>query len=76
MTRETELAPPPKHCDCGEPASVVLIEVVRQSSGKTMKGAFSEFRVFGTKRVVLEPAYRFKQWVVSCSKCYEPGEGK
>ena len=65
-----ELAAPPKHCSCGKPGTVIQVDVVHIPTGKTRRGVFSEFRVEGEKKRVLQPAFRLKEWLVFCGDCF------
>lgn len=75
MKRDSKgLAPPPKNCKCGQPATVVQIEVTHWESGKTRTGAFSEFgEVKGSGKTLtrlLRDGLGFRRWIPQCSECY------
>lgn len=63
---------PPRNCDCGKPGVVVQIEVIHLQSGRTRRGAFSEFgeQTSRNKTLILRPEFRFKRWIVECGVCF------
>lgn len=73
MSVDAGIIAPPKHCVCGKPATLIMIEVYNQD-GDVRRGAFSEFgtvRGRTKKRRILRPSYRFKRWLPECQECIE-----
>lgn len=69
-----KIIPPPKHCNCGNPAVLIRIEVYHPR-GPVMVGGFSDFgqakTIRGKTRLTLRPGYRYRRWIAQCITCVQ-----
>ena len=71
MTTDPGLIPPPTHCKCGQPVSVVRIKVRHIEPGRFRVGAFSEFgEVTRTRRRILNDGFQYVAWLADCAECF------